>query len=192
MPMKGSDIMYGIKSEKTITSRSIFEGKIIKVNVDTVELPNGKQATREIVRHPGAVGILAVTEDNQIILVKQYRKPMDQVLYEIPAGKLEPDEKPELCANRELKEETGYTATNMVQITKFYTSPGFADELIYLFKAKGIEAGEATPDEDEFVELVYLTLEESMEMIQSGKIVDAKTVVAIYHWQIEQLKNERG
>ncbi|MFV9510754.1 NUDIX hydrolase [Tepidibacillus sp. LV47] len=174
--------------EKTIESKQIFDGKIIKVFVDTVELPNGKQATREIVRHPGAVGILAVTKKNRVLMVKQYRKPMDQILYEIPAGKLEPGEDPKSCAIRELKEETGYVATNMSLFTKFYTSPGFADELIHLFYADGIEAGEATPDEDEFVELVELTLDESMEMIEKGKIVDAKTIIAIYYWQIMQLK----
>ncbi|TCS84072.1 NUDIX hydrolase [Tepidibacillus fermentans] len=174
--------------EKTVSSQQIFDGKIIKVFVDTVELPNGKHATREIVRHPGAVGILAVTKENRVLMVKQYRKPMNQFLYEIPAGKLEPGEDPKLCAIRELKEETGYVATNMTPFSKFYTSPGFADEFIHLFYAEGIEAGEATPDEDEFVELVELTLDESIEMIEKGKIVDAKTIISIYYLQMMLLK----
>ncbi|WP_339062569.1 NUDIX hydrolase [Tepidibacillus marianensis] len=175
--------------EITLSSQPIYDGKIIKLSVDTVQLPNGKQATREIVRHPGAIGILAVTEENRILLVKQFRKPIDQELFEIPAGKLEPNEDPKESAIRELKEETGYSATNMVQFTKFYTSPGFADELIYLYRAEGIHAGIANPDEDEFVELLEFTLEECLEMIQNGKIIDAKTIVTIYYWQIEHLKD---
>jgi len=175
--------------EKTLTSQLIYDGKIIKLSLDTVLLPNNKQATREIVRHPGAVGILAVTKENRILLVKQFRKPLDQELLEIPAGKLELNEDPKDSALRELKEETGYSATNMVQFSKFYTSPGFADEIIYLFIAEGMEKGIANPDEDEFVELLEFTLEECLEMIQAGIIIDAKTIIAINYWQINHIKD---
>ena len=177
-------------NEPTISSKPIFDGKVIKVKVDTVELPNGKHATRELVSHPGAVGVLAITDDQKIILVRQFRKPLEKMNLEIPAGKLEPNEDPMECALRELKEETGYTASNMTQITKFYTSPGFANEIIYLYHAEGLENGEATPDEDEFVELVSLTLEEALQLIAEGEIVDGKTIIAIYYWQIERLKED--
>ena len=178
-------------NEPTVSSKPVFDGKVIKVKVDTVKLPNGKQAIRELVAHPGAVGVLTITDDQKIILVKQFRKPLENMNLEIPAGKLEPEEDPMECAIRELKEETGYTASNMTQINKFYTSPGFADEIIYLYQAKGLEKGEATPDEDEFVELVSLTLEEALQLIAEGEIVDGKTIIAIYFWQIERLKEKK-
>jgi len=170
--------------EKTISSRSIFDGKIIKVRVDEVQLPNGKTATREIVHHNGAVAVLAVTQENKIVLVRQYRKPMDRFLLEIPAGKLEGDEDPASCAERELIEETGFKAKEMELIASFYTSPGFSDELVYLYRARGLVAGEARPDEDEFVEVKYLTLPEAKKSIETGEIKDAKTIMAIYAWEL--------
>lgn len=173
-------------SEKTITTETIFAGKVIKVEVANIELPNGKTATREIVRHKGAVGILAITEENKIILVKQYRKALEQTIIEIPAGKLESGENPEDCALRELKEETGYIASNIDFIHKFYTSPGFADELIFLYEARNLIKGEACPDEDEFVEILELSLEEAENLITSGQISDAKTLVAIYYWKLNK------
>lgn len=173
-------------TESTISSTTIFDGKVIKVEVANIELPNGKTATREIVRHNGAVGILAITEENKIILVKQYRKALEQTIIEIPAGKLEIDENPEACAIRELKEETGYTASNIDFIHKFYTSPGFANELIYLYAARDLIKGEASPDEDEFVEILELSLEEVENLIASGQIVDAKTLIAVYYWKVNK------
>lgn len=173
-------------SEKTLTAQNIFDGKVIKLEVATIELPNGKTATREIVRHNGAVGVLAITEENKIIVVKQYRKALEQSIIEIPAGKLELDENPETCAIRELKEETGYTASNINFLHKFYTSPGFADEIIYLYQAKELIKGEAMPDEDEFVEILELSLTEIDSLVTSGQIVDAKTLVAVYYWKCKQ------
>ncbi|HJV45906.1 MAG TPA: NUDIX hydrolase [Bacillota bacterium] len=174
--------------EKTIDSKEIYQGKIISVHLEQVELPNGKQASREIVRHPGAVAIVAITEDGRIVMVRQFRKPLDQTIFEIPAGKLEKGEDPLACAKRELIEETGYSAQEMKAIVSFYTSPGFADEFIYIYEAKGLTVGEATPDEDEFVDLHLLTLEEAMDKITSGEIIDAKTVFAVYYWQNQYLK----
>ena len=177
--------------EKTIAKETVYKGKIIQVDVDTVELPNGKTSKREIVHHQGAVGILAVTADLKMIFVRQFRKPLEQAILEIPAGKLEQGENPLDCAIRELKEETGYTTTNMTQISKFYTSPGFADEVIYLFKAEELQSGLAVPDEDEFVELVQLTFDEALDLINEGKIMDAKTVIAVQYWQLEMSKDEK-
>lgn len=175
-------------TEKTISQKTIYDGAVIRVNVETVELPNGKQAMRELVHHRGAVGILAITPANKIVLVSQYRKALDKTILEIPAGKLEEGEKPLESAYRELQEETGYTTSTMQQITKFYTSPGFADELIYLFKAGDLKKGKANLDEDEFVDTVELSLFEVAELTRKGAINDAKTLIAIYYWQTEVLK----
>ncbi|MDR6224586.1 NUDIX hydrolase [Desmospora profundinema] len=174
--------------EKTIRSTPIFDGDIIQVQVDEVELPNGKRATRELVKHTGAVSILAVTEAGKIVLVRQFRKPLEKTILEIPAGKLEPGEDPAHCAARELKEETGYTADRLEKVAGFYTSPGFADEYLHIFEARGLKQGEATPDTDEFVETVECTLNEAFERMARGEIDDAKTVVALYLWQNRVLR----
>ncbi|GGM22331.1 ADP-ribose diphosphatase [Paraliobacillus quinghaiensis] len=171
--------------EKTIATTQIFNGKIINLQLDEVTLPNGETSKREIIRHPGGVGIIAVTDENKILFVEQYRKPLDKSLVEIPAGKLEPDEKPEVTAKRELEEETGYTTDKLELVTSFYTSPGFADELLYIYytdKLVPIKEKMAL-DEDEFVELVELTLEEAEALMIENKIHDAKTVYAITYLQ---------
>ncbi|WHY83666.1 NUDIX hydrolase [Siminovitchia fortis] len=172
--------------EKTVSTETIFEGKIISVQVDEVELPNGKLSKREIVRHPGAVALIALTDENKIVMVEQYRKPLERSLLEIPAGKLEPGEEPAATAERELEEETGYRAGKMEYISSFYTSPGFADEIIHLYLATGLEKVEnpADGDEDEFVELFELTLEEALECIRNERIYDAKTVFAVQYLQL--------
>ncbi|MFT9847423.1 NUDIX hydrolase [Aneurinibacillus sp. REN35] len=172
--------------EKTLTSTPIYDGKIIQVKVDDVELPNGKTAKREIVHHPGAVAVMAITEDNRMIMVRQFRKPLERMLVEIPAGKLEPGEEPEVCAGRELQEETGYTYVSLSHQASFYTSPGFADEIVHLYRAEGVMPGEAQPDEDEFVELMHVTIEEAQQMIAQGDIRDAKTILAVYAWQLDR------
>jgi ADP-ribose pyrophosphatase len=173
--------------EKTIASKSIFDGKIIRLQVDEVELPNGNTSTREIVKHPGAVAVLAVTEENKLVLVRQYRKPLEKTILEIPAGKLEPGEDPMECARRELEEETGYRAESLHPLVSFYTSPGFADEIIHIYEARGLKAGEAHADPDEFVEVVELEMEEAFDRLKNEEIHDAKTVTALYIWQNRSL-----
>lgn len=172
--------------EKTVASTPIYDGKIIQVQVDEVELPNGKTAKREIVHHPGAVAVMAITQENRMVMVRQFRKPLERTIVEIPAGKLEPGEEPEVCAGRELREETGYTYTSLRHQASFYTSPGFADEIVHLYRAEGVTPGEAQPDDDEFVELLHVTVEEAQELIASGDIRDAKTILAVYAWQLDQ------
>ncbi|ENH97398.1 NUDIX hydrolase [Gracilibacillus halophilus YIM-C55.5] len=169
--------------ETTIHTTSIFNGKVINVQVDDVTLPNGETSKREIVKHPGAVGIIPITKDNKIVMVKQYRKPLNKTLMEIPAGKLESGEAPEATAIRELEEETGYTSDHLEYVTSFYTSPGFADEIIYLYKTNHLERVEdkLDMDEDEFVEIVEVTLEEAEELVREQVIHDAKTAYAILH-----------
>ncbi|KAB8138395.1 NUDIX hydrolase [Gracilibacillus oryzae] len=167
--------------EKTNKSKNIFEGRIIKVQLDEVTLPNGKTSTREIVKHPGAVAIIAVTENNKIIFVKQYRKALEKTLVEIPAGKLEKGEEPEVTALRELEEETGYTTDELNYVTSFYTSPGFADEIIYLYETNKLKKLEEKKelDEDEFVELMELSISEAEQLIKNQEIHDVKTAFAV-------------
>jgi ADP-ribose pyrophosphatase len=178
--------------EQTTKVESIYKGKIIDVSIEHVTLPNGKEVPREIVRHPGAVAVFAVTAENRLLLVRQFRKPLDRTILEIPAGKLEKNEKLLDCAHRELKEETGYTAQTMEFVTSFYTSPGFADELLHIFEAKGLSLGEASPDEDEFVDLIEVSIDEAFAYIEKGAIHDAKTIFAVYYWQNQQLKKVAG
>ncbi|MEK3974842.1 MULTISPECIES: NUDIX domain-containing protein [unclassified Psychrobacillus] len=175
--------------EKTVQTNLEFSGRIITLQVDEVLLPNGKTAKREIVKHPGAVAVIAVTDDKKIILVEQYRKALERSIIEIPAGKIEPNEAPELTALRELEEETGYTCANMKFIQSFATSPGFADEIIHLYMAEDIAIMEQASalDEDEFVELLHVSLEEMEQMVISQQIFDAKTAFA-YIWLKDYLK----
>ncbi len=174
--------------EKTLSSKEIYKGNIIKVSLDEVELPNGHKSKREIVRHPGAVAIIALTDDKKLLLVRQYRKPLDMVIYEIPAGKLEPGEKPLDCARRELEEETGYKSDSIKHIQSFYTSPGFADEIVHVYFTDRLEKLEnsAGLDDDEFLDLLEVTLEEAGKLIEENKIYDAKTVYAVQYLQLKQ------
>jgi ADP-ribose pyrophosphatase len=174
--------------EKTLTVEKIFSGKVISLQVEEVELPNGKTSKREIIKHPGAVAVLAVTNEERIVLVEQYRKALERTIVEIPAGKLEKGEKPEVCAARELEEETGYACSKMEWLISFYTSPGFADELVHVYVATGLQKKEdaAETDEDEFVNLMEVTLEEALELIKEQKIYDAKTAFAVQYLQMQK------
>jgi ADP-ribose pyrophosphatase len=174
--------------EKTLSTEKIFTGKIISLQVDEVELPNGKTSKRELIKHPGAVAVIAVTPDHKIVMVEQYRKALERTIVEIPAGKLEQGEKPEICAARELEEETGYVCAKMEWLTSFYTSPGFADELVHIYVATGLTKKEdaAETDEDEFVHLIEITLEEAVELVKVQKIYDAKTAFAVQYLQLQK------
>lgn len=175
--------------EKTIQTEMKFKGRIITLQVDDVQLPNGKTGKREIVKHPGAVAVIAITEDKKIILVEQYRKALERSIIEIPAGKIEPNEAPEITALRELEEETGYTTNKLQYIQSFATSPGFADEIIHLYLAENIVKVDekADLDEDEFVELMHVSLNEMESMITTNQIYDAKTAFA-FLWVKNYLK----
>ncbi|MDI9475876.1 MAG: NUDIX hydrolase [Natronincolaceae bacterium] len=168
-----------IVEEKTVKSERIYEGKIINIRVDTVELPHKKYSRREIVEHPGAVGIIPITPDKDIILVEQFRKPVEEILLEIPAGLIEHGEEPCQCAVRELKEETGYTAGKLKKLSEYYSTPGFSDEKIHIYLAEELVEGIAQPDENEYVEIVKMPINEALEKVRTGEIRDAKTVVAI-------------
>lgn len=175
--------------EKTVSREVIFKGHVIELVVDDVRLPDGRESQRELILHRGAVGILALTPDNQLILVEQYRKALERTLLEIPAGKLEvADLSPAECASRELEEETGYRAEKMTLLYSLHGSPGFSNEVLHLFEGTDlVKVDNPLPqDEDELIQLHFLSLQEAVAAVQSGKITDAKTIIAIQHWQLKQ------
>ena len=171
--------MYEDLIEKKISSEAIFDGVLLHVKRDTVKLPNGKEATREWIKHPGASSVIPLLPDGRIILVRQYRYPIDAVTLEVPAGKLDaPDEDPLVCAERELSEETGYTAEHITKLTTIATTVGFSNEKIHLYAAEGLTPGKQHTDEDEFINVVKVPLAEAV-MATDGRIVDAKSVISI-------------
>lgn len=167
-------------TEKKIKSEYIFRGRIMTVRVDDALLPNGKPCKREVCEHVGGVGILPLSEDRTVTLVRQYRYPYETTTLEIPAGKMDqgPEEALE-CGRRELAEETGLRAEEMIDMGEIWPSPGFMDERLHLYCAKGLTQGETHPDDDEFVEIVRMPLDELCQRIASGEIHDAKTVAAV-------------
>jgi len=171
-----------LNTEITVKSEKIFEGKIINLRVDTVELENQKYTKREIVEHRNAAAIVAINENGEILLVKQYRKAVEEFLFEIPAGVLNIAEVPVEGALRELQEETGYEAKKIKQIYEFYSSPGFTNEKIYLFKAEDLLFTSTKFDEDECIETIALNKEEAKKMLETGRITDSKTLIGIMHW----------
>ena len=176
--------------EKTIKREHIYQGAIIDLFLDDVLLPNGKEAKREIIKHPGAVAIAAFTNDDKMIFVKQYRKALEKVIMEIPAGKIDgTDTEPMDAAKRELEEETGYRAQSFSHETSFYTAPGFADEIIHLYRAEGLTQVEnpLPQDEDEFLELVELSFEEAWAAYENQEMCDAKTTCALLLWKLRRV-----
>lgn len=167
--------------EKTLSSEYIFKGKILNLRRDKVEIPgtNGKTSSREIVEHKGAVAIVAIDSKERIILERQFRKAAEEILIEIPAGKLEEEEEPVKCAERELEEETGFIPGNLRHLATIYSSPGFSNEKIHVYMATNLKKGKVHPDEDERIDLIYVSLGEAIDMINNGEIRDAKTVVGI-------------
>ncbi len=174
--------------EKTISTSYLYRGRIICVRQDTVMTHEGETAYREVVEHPGAVAILAIDGQNRVIMVRQHRQPAEAVMLEIPAGKLELHEDPLTCAKREFQEEAAMDADTWNEMLAFYPSPGFCDEKIYIFQAKGLKSAISPgtdPDENLSVELI--PLEETLKMIENGQIIDGKTIIALQQYK---LKNE--
>ncbi len=164
--------------ERKLSSEMKFDGKLIKVTYDIADI-NGKEAWREVVHHPGASAVVAIDENNRIIMEKQFRYALNDYLLEIPAGKLDAEEDPLVCAKRELKEETGIVASEWISLGTTATSPGFCNEVIHLFVAKGLSKGEIHWDEDEYVEVARYTLDELLQRIKEEKIKDSKTLSAL-------------
>ncbi|MGA4719550.1 NUDIX hydrolase [Fictibacillus nanhaiensis] len=171
--------------EKTISKEQIYSGKVIDLYIEEVELPNKKTGKREVVKHPGAVAVLAVTDEGKMLMVEQFRKPLEKTIIEIPAGKLEKGEDPLECAKRELLEETGFACESMESIGSFYTSPGFADELIHLYYTNTLtKQGNQMTDEDEFLNVLELSVDEAKELMREEKIHDAKTAYSVMYMEL--------
>ncbi|HHV59546.1 MAG TPA: NUDIX hydrolase [Clostridiaceae bacterium] len=165
--------------EKTISSTRIYNGSVITVDALKVLLPNGKEAKRDLVLHPGASVIIPVTEAGEVYMVSQYRKPIEKISLEIPAGKLDPGEAPEVCARRELKEETGLEAGRITHLISVHSTPGFCNEVLHMFLATDLVEGDTCADEDEFLNCEKYTLDELVEKILNHEITDAKTIIGI-------------
>ena len=167
--------------EKKLDGKLIYDGKILKLNVDSVLLPDGKTAKREYINHSGGAAVLYV-ENNKVLLVRQFRYAYGKEIYEIPAGKLEKGEDPKVTAKRELEEETGYIAKDLKELFKLYPTPGYSDEVIYVYLAENCLKSCTNPDEDEFVECEFIEIERVSKMIEDGEICDAKTIAAVYKY----------
>ena len=179
--------------EPTLSREQIFHGQIFQVVKDLVSLPDDTMGTRELVFHNGGVAVAPIIDD-KLILVGQYRKAFEKFIFEVPAGKLEDNEldNPKAAALRELAEETGYTAEQLVEISSFYGTPGFSSEKTYLYFPSGLTKLEnpRPKDEGEFLEVVEVTLDEAKIMIEEGQICDAKTIMSVWYWELQNLKTQ--
>ena len=168
-----------MQAERFLSGETVFEGRAVGVRVDSVELPRGGQAIREVVERRAAVVLVPIDADDNVILVRQYRYPVGEALLEAPAGVIEESETPEACAQRELREETGYRAGWLKKLGEFWTTPGFCNELMHVFAATGLERSSLEPDADENIEVETVPRARIRDMIGSGRIRDAKTIAAL-------------
>ena len=171
--------------EKTLDSKVVYDGKVMTVIRDDVEVSDGHKSFKEVVLHSGGVVIAAMKDDETILLVKQYRYPLKHVNIELPAGKLEKGENPDFAAKRELEEETGYCANDWTDLGFVYSSPGYSDEKLYLYKAENLEFTHCHPDEGEILEPLEIESDEVFKMINDGRIIDAKTLCALMKAQLK-------
>jgi len=166
--------------ETRVDSRLAYDGNFLKVQRDTVRLPDGKESTREYIKHPGAVVIIPVLDDGSILLERQFRYPLNQVIIEFPAGKIDPGEASLDCARRELLEETGYTASDWKFVCTIHNAIAYSDEHLDIFLAQGLKEGQSKPDEEEFLEIFTASLDEMLSWVREGKITDVKTVIGTF------------
>ncbi|MEP6507091.1 MAG: NUDIX hydrolase [Gemmatimonadales bacterium] len=183
MKNREDDLESGDASIGQMTTRRVYTGRVVSLDVDTVRFPNGVTGELEMIRHSGASAVVPVLEvpgePTKVLLIRQYRYAAEGFLYEIPAGRLEPGETPENCAKRELQEETGYSAGRLVAMTSIYTTPGFTDEIIHLFLADNLALGKLALESDEILELKAVQISEALELIRTGEIQDGKTICAL-------------
>jgi ADP-ribose pyrophosphatase len=165
--------------QKTAESDLIYQGSLIGLRVDTIEDESGNRHRREVVVHPGAVAVAPLDADGCVVMVTQYRHAVGEWLLEIPAGGIEQGEDPDWCAARELEEETGHTAASMRRLFSMYMTPGYCTEILHVYVAEGLTVGEASPNDDEEIEVTRVPLQDVAQMIQDGRIRDAKTIAAL-------------
>ena len=166
-------------TEKTLGSTTAYQGRLLRFRLDTVRLPDGNEASREVIEHPGGVGVVAITDDRQVLLVRQFRYPYGDILTEIPAGKKNPGEQPLETGKRELEEETGYRADHYTFLGTVYPTPGYCDEVIHLYMATGLHRAAAHPDPDEFLEVEHRPLDLAVQQALAGDLPDAKTQIGL-------------
>ena len=171
------------------TRQRVYSGRVLSLDVDEIEEPGGIRATREVVRHPGSVVILAVDEQQRVALIRQYRYPVDDTIWEIPAGRQETGESPEEGARRELEEEVGARAASLERVLTFYATPGYCDEVMHLFRATGLTLVPARPEADEHIEARWISLDEARAMADRGEVRDAKTLLALL---LEEARRRKG
>ncbi len=169
-----------------MTTKNIYTGKVVTLNVERVKLPNGVEIDLETIRHPGAAAVVPLRDNGRVVLIHQFRHAAGGYIYEIPAGKLHPGEDPLDCAARELEEEVGYRARSLTLLSSIFTAPGFADEVIHVYKATGLTQGRQQLDRDEVLDVVEMSLEEAITKIADGTIRDAKTIVGLQAVYIAQ------
>lgn len=165
--------------EKILHTQEIYHGRVVRLNVHDVELPNGERSKRELIQHPGAVAIVALDADGNVLLVRQYRIAADRIMLEIPAGTLNPGEDPEVCAVRELQEETGYKPGSIEKIGGLFVAPGYTTEFIHLYLATNLIESVLEMDDDEFIEVERLPLAQVVTMVERGEIIDGKSISAL-------------
>lgn len=166
-------------TEKTLSSKSVFDGRILHITLDEIELPDGKKSKREVVNHPGGVTVAALDEDNNLLFVRQFRYPYKEVVLELPAGKLEKGSTPLENGKRELMEETGAEGYSYISLGQIYPSPGYTSEIIHLYACKVKSQGSSKPDDGEFLNVEKIPLDKAVEMVLNNQIPDAKTQVAV-------------
>ena len=170
---------------------TIYKGRVVTLNLETVTLPNGVSVELEVVRHPGAAAIVPMKDERTVVLIRQYRLAAGGFIYEIPAGKLHPGEDPAVCASRELEEEIGYRAGQLDKIATFFTAPGFTDEVMHLYAARDLLRGTQHLDGDEVLEIVEMPLKKAIEHIYDGAIRDAKTIIGLQSIYLQDTKPSR-
>jgi ADP-ribose pyrophosphatase len=174
--------------EKRVKKVTVYKGRMVDFCCDEITLPNGEKATREYMDHPGAVGVVPVLPNGDIVLVRQYRYPVDEVTLELPAGKLDKGENALECVQRELAEETGYTAGAVTPLLDYWPTPAFANEVLHMFVAEDLKPGELHPDDDEFIEKVEMKLDDALALCRDGHIRDSKTLIALMAYALWRRK----
>jgi ADP-ribose pyrophosphatase len=177
-------------NEETLSQEYKYKGKIINLRVDRARLPDGTEAGREVVEHPGGVCVAALTGEDELLFVRQFRYPYGEIIPELPAGKMSPGEDPLLCGKRELEEETGAKAERFEPLGRLYPSPGYCGEIIHLFFADGLTFGDMNPDDDEFLEMERIPFAEAVRMVLDGEIDDAKTQIAVL--KLDAMRRRKG